>query len=168
MARPPLPLGTWGEIRTYYRHDGQWRPEKTLPDDLVPDAWKACAQFRDFDGKTRQVERTGTTKPKAIRALREGLKARAGNKPAATLTASSRVHHAITLYLDDIRQNRAGTTYDRYEGQIRNYSTVAVVKSPSTMSGQMAAVVPSEPNRNANSRPCCRRRSNATRAVMIF
>jgi hypothetical protein len=33
-------------------------------------------------------------------------------------------------------------------------STVAVVKSPSTMSGQMAAVVWSAPNRNANSRPC--------------
>src|SRR5829696_4507922 len=98
MARPPLPLGSWGEIRTYYRHDGRWWPEKTLPDDLTPDAWKACAQFRDFDGKTRQAERTGTSKTKATRALIADLKARAGNN-TATLTTSSRVHHAATLYL---------------------------------------------------------------------
>ncbi|MEV4315319.1 tyrosine-type recombinase/integrase [Actinocrispum sp. NPDC049592] len=122
MARPPLPLGSWGEIRTYYRHDGRWRPEKTLPEGLTPGTWKDCAQFRDFDGKTRQVERTGTSKTKATRALIADLKARAGNN-TTTLTTSSRVHHAATLYLDDVRQRRAGTTYDRYEGRIRNYIT---------------------------------------------
>jgi integrase len=120
MARPPLPIGSWGEIRTYYRHDGRWRPENTLPAHLTPTAWKACAQFRDFDGKTRQVERTGSTKAKATRALHDHLKDRAGNH-TATLTASSRVRHAATLYLDEVRRHRAGTTYDRYEGRIRNY-----------------------------------------------
>ncbi|MCR3749379.1 hypothetical protein LX88_003356 [Lentzea californiensis] len=33
-------------------------------------------------------------------------------------------------------------------------STVAVVNSPSTINGQIAAVTSSAPNRNANSRPC--------------
>src|SRR5690242_13750118 len=120
MARPPLPLGTWGEIRTYYRHDGRWRPEKALPEGVTPEAWKACAQFRDFDGKTRQVERTGTTKAKAVRSLRDDLKKRAGNN-TTTLTNSSRVRDAIKLYLEDVKNRRAGTTYDRYEGRIRNY-----------------------------------------------
>jgi integrase len=120
MARPPLPIGTWGEIRTYYRHDGRWRPEKTLPEGLTSKAWKACAQFRDFDGTTRQIERAGTTKAKAIRSLRDDLKDRAGNN-ALTLTSSSRVRHAAKLYLEEVRGLRAGTTYDRYEGRIRNY-----------------------------------------------
>src|SRR2546430_2108479 len=98
MARPPLPIGTWGEIRTYYRDDGRWRPEDRLLEGLSPKAWKACAQFRDFDGKTRQVERTGSTKAKAIRTLRDDLKDRAGNN-TITLTASSRIRHAAKLYL---------------------------------------------------------------------
>lgn len=120
MARPPLPIGTWGEIRNYYRHDGRWRPEDTLPEHLTPEGWKACAQFRDFDGKTRQIERTGSTKAKAVRSLRDHLKDRAGNN-GTTLTASSRVRHAAKLYLEDVRRRRVGTTYDRYEGRVRNY-----------------------------------------------
>ncbi len=36
----------------------------------------------------------------------------------------------------------------------RHNSTVANVSKPSTINGQIAAVVPSAPNRTANVRPC--------------
>lgn len=36
----------------------------------------------------------------------------------------------------------------------RHNSTVANINNPSTINGQIAAVVPSAPNRKANTRPC--------------
>ena len=53
MARPPLPIGAWGKIRT----------EK-----LGPNRHCARARFRDYDGVTRDVQATGPTGPAAIRA----------------------------------------------------------------------------------------------------
>ena len=61
MARPPLPVGTWGTIRT---------------EQLGPNRHCARARFRDYDGKTRDVEATGPTGPAAIRALKEKLRDR--------------------------------------------------------------------------------------------
>jgi hypothetical protein len=61
VARPPLPIGTWGNIRT----------EK-----LGPDKFCARARFHDYDGKTRDVEATDTTGPAAIRALKVKLRDR--------------------------------------------------------------------------------------------
>jgi hypothetical protein len=62
MGRPSLPLGTFGKVRTYPAPGGGYRC-RTL--------------FRDFDGVTRAVERTGKTKAGADRALREALRDRA-------------------------------------------------------------------------------------------
>jgi hypothetical protein len=46
MGRPPLPIGTYGSIRYYRTSTG----------------WRATTNFRDFDGRTRPVERKGNTK----------------------------------------------------------------------------------------------------------
>jgi integrase len=61
MARPELPIGTWGKIRT----------EK-----LSPNRFCARARFRDYDGKTRDIETTAATGPAAIRALKVKLRDR--------------------------------------------------------------------------------------------
>lgn len=62
MARPPLPLGTWGTItRT----------------EVSPGRWRARAKYRDWDGRTRPVERFGKTGAAAERALKEALRDRA-------------------------------------------------------------------------------------------
>jgi integrase len=61
MARPAMPVGTWGKIRT----------EK-----LGPNRFCARARFRDYDGKTRDVEATGPTGPAAVRALKVKLRDR--------------------------------------------------------------------------------------------
>ena len=46
MGRPPLPIGTMGEIRCYALGRGRVR---------------AVANYRDYDGMTRRVERVGRT-----------------------------------------------------------------------------------------------------------
>ena len=57
MARPPLPLGTYGRIRAYRRGDG----------------WRARTLYCDWDGATRHVEKHGRTQGAAERALVETL-----------------------------------------------------------------------------------------------
>lgn len=123
MARPPLELGTAGEFRYYYRIDGRWHPLSAgdPADGVKPDRWRAICQFRDQDGGTRQLERTGTTKAKAVTALRKHIAERNGVEESGTLTAASRVKHAAKLYLKQTREERSGTTYDRYVGRVNNH-----------------------------------------------
>jgi hypothetical protein len=54
MARPPLPLGAYGKIKT-------WQEATT---------WLARAKFRDYDGTVRPVKRSGKTKAAAVRELK--------------------------------------------------------------------------------------------------
>ena len=75
MARPPLPLGTWGTITTQKIRDGSYR---------------ALTRFRDTDGNTRRVTATGPSKAAAERALRDA--ARLTNDPATPTTRSGRAN----------------------------------------------------------------------------
>ncbi|GAA4969476.1 hypothetical protein GCM10025331_73220 [Actinoplanes utahensis] len=61
MARPPLPIGTYGAIRT---------------EQLGPNRFRARTRFRDYDGKTRDVEATDVSGPAATRALKVKLRDR--------------------------------------------------------------------------------------------
>jgi len=75
MARPPLPLGTWGTITTEKVRDGSYR---------------ALTRFCDHDGNTRRVTATGPSKAAAERALRDILGTRTA--PAGELlTAETRL-----------------------------------------------------------------------------
>lgn len=61
MARPPLPLGTWGKItRT----------------ELPNGTYQARARYRDYDGTTRQVKANGPTAAAAERTLLTNLRDR--------------------------------------------------------------------------------------------
>ncbi len=60
-GRPPLPIGTWGSISRVK---------------VGPKKWVARTRFRDYDGKTRQVERYAETATAAERALKEALRDR--------------------------------------------------------------------------------------------
>src|SRR5215470_11889294 len=86
MARPPLPIGTWGNIRT----------EK-----LGPNRHCARARFRDYDGKTRDIEATGTTGPAAIRALKEKLRDRATPNDDE-ITRETRINTLSERWIDEI------------------------------------------------------------------
>ena len=81
MARPSLPIGAWGEINFTTRSG---KPA-------------AYAKFRDYDGITRPVLRTGATRPKAKTALLEALAERA--KPSlGTITRDTTIGTLADIY----------------------------------------------------------------------
>lgn len=113
MARPPLPLGTWGAITRTETAPGQWR---------------ARAKYRDWDGRTRTVERFGGSGAKAEAALKVALRDRA--RPAAApadVTRDTNLADLGTIWLDTKRrQNLAPKTIELYEQTIRTHVTPAV------------------------------------------
>lgn len=105
MTRPPLPIGTWGTIRV----------------EPGPKGYRARARFRDFDGRTRDVERNGRTKGAARSALTAALAERTA--PAAEeLTGDTRLEQLAALWLEEIRAaGRAESTRRRYRETLDNY-----------------------------------------------
>lgn len=105
MPRPPLPVGTWGAVRV----------------EPAPAGFRARARFRDYDGKTRDVERTGRTKGAARNALTEALAERSA--PAAEeITADTRIEELAALWSEEIRAaGRADATRRRYRETLDNY-----------------------------------------------
>ncbi|MEU7960836.1 tyrosine-type recombinase/integrase [Micromonospora humida] len=105
MARPPLPIGTWGNIRT----------EK-----LGPNRYRARARFRDYDGSTRDVEATDTTGPAAIRALKVKLRDRAAPNDDE-ITRETHISKLASLWLDEIttEERLAPQTISQYEVSVR-------------------------------------------------
>jgi integrase len=102
MPRPPLPIGTHGEIRCYQTASG----------------WRANTKFRDHDGVTRRVERTGKTKAAAERNLKTALAERTG--PAGQMiTSDSRFEDVAEQWFRTVqagvdRGTRSPATADVY------------------------------------------------------
>lgn len=105
MARPPLPIGTWGNIRT----------EK-----LGPNRYCARARFRDYDGKTRDVEATDTTGPAAIRALKVKLRDRTAPNDDE-ITRDTHISRLAELWVEEIlaEERLALQTVHRYQTSLR-------------------------------------------------
>lgn len=82
-GRPPLDIGTHGAIKT-----------KQLPSGV----WQARCRYRDADGVTRPVERTGTTARKAEAALQKALKERS-RVSGAVITGETKVGEAAERWL---------------------------------------------------------------------
>ena len=92
MPRPPLPIGAWGEIR-YTTRSG--KPA-------------ALAKFRDYDGVTRRVLRTGETRPKAKTALLAALAERA--KPSlGVITRDTSVGELADIYETEMNASDLGS-----------------------------------------------------------
>lgn len=87
-GRPPLPIGGRGKIRYLEVTSGGQR--KT----------RAYCQYRDLDGRTRQVSATDDTRAAAQRALLGRLAQRSGN--AGDITADTRFRVAATRWLAGI------------------------------------------------------------------
>src|SRR4051795_3910222 len=105
MARPPLPIGTWGNIRV----------EK-----LGANRYCARARFRDYDGKTRDVEATGPTGPAAIRALKEKLRDRVAPNDDE-ITRETYVSTLAELWIEEVTAEEvvASQTIHNYETSLR-------------------------------------------------
>ena len=110
MPRPPLPLGTYGKIKT-------WQEGTT---------WLARAKFRDFDGIVRLVKRSGKTKAAAERELKTALADRQMPVKRAEITGQTTMDKLAELWLAEIeRAVDAGTkspgTLDTYRSIYRRH-----------------------------------------------
>lgn len=113
MGRPPLKIGTFGEIFT----------KRETAENVKPEKWRASTRYRALDGRTRQMERYSTTEKKAIKRLKDDLADVLGSK--TTLTASSRFEAVAKVYLDKVQRNQVGTTYDRYKTRLNLHANPA-------------------------------------------
>ena len=97
MARPPLPLGHHGSIKTM-RESGQW---------------VARCRVRDLDGITRKVEQWGPSRTAAQRALQDEVRQRRGER-AELLRPESRFRDAADVWMAKITERREDSTTDTY------------------------------------------------------
>jgi integrase len=106
MARPELPLGTWGKIRV----------EK-----LAPNRYRARGRYRDYDGKTRDTEATAATGPAAIRALTVKLRDRTIPINDGDITPETRINLLGQRWIDEIidEDRLAPQTIHRYQTSLR-------------------------------------------------
>lgn len=122
MGRSPLPIGSWGLIRT----------EPVEPDDAgKPKRFRARAKYRDFDGVTRLVEASGRTASMATQNLRAKLQLRASSARSGDLTAMSRFSEAAELWLNKIDGmvkdgRRSPSTVDNYRRQLAKHVLPAI------------------------------------------
>src|SRR3954447_6823096 len=106
MARPPLPLGTWGTITTEEIRDGSFR---------------ALTRFRDTEGNTRRASAAGPSKAAAGRALRDVL----GKRTAAAgelITAETRLIGLAPLWITGLEAEGRleQTTINEYRRVLNN------------------------------------------------
>jgi integrase len=86
MPRKPLPVGTWGTISRR---------------EAAPGRWRAATRFRDFDGRTRQVEAWGRSGAQAEAALRRSLIDRAAPS-CDDVTADIRLDRLGMIWLEEV------------------------------------------------------------------
>jgi integrase len=112
MARPSLPIGTYGNIRT---------------EALGPNRFCARARFRDYDGRVRDVEATDVTAPAAIRALKARMRDRATPNDDE-ITRETFVSKLAELWIDEIiaEERVTAQTIDRYRTSLRTAILPAV------------------------------------------
>lgn len=114
MARPPLPLGTWGKIRVY---------------ELGPKSWRAIAKYKDYDGVARPVEARGESRPKATNNLLERLRDRARVSSDGDIRPESTVADAAVIWLRGIDESdRAARTKQEYRYTWDRYLSAAIGK----------------------------------------
>ncbi len=106
VARPPLPLGTHGNIWVLRHGDG----------------YLARCRYRDMDGTTRYLERVGTSKTAANRNLQDALRAFRG-PTEEPLRPEHRFERAAKLWLVKVDAwvadgELADTTADRYRQRL--------------------------------------------------
>lgn len=107
MARPRLTVGTFGDITTRVLPSGRF---------------EARTRYRDWDGRARQVQATGTTARAAEGALKAKLAERSLLRPTdSTLTPDSLFADLVAYWLNDIdlEGRISKTTRNLYERNMR-------------------------------------------------
>lgn len=106
MPRPPTPLGTHGTVRVYEYGPG----------------YRAQTYFRDFDGKRRLVERNGSTKAAARRALAEAIRdLHSPSDAKAVINRNSKVAEVAELWMSGLSDlGRSPSTIQAYRDRLNN------------------------------------------------
>ncbi len=110
MPRPPLPIGTYGEIRCYA---------------VVENKVRAVTNYRDYDGVTRRVERHGKTENAAKNRLKEALRDRGRVDANAEITADTKMsaiaEHWFSEFAIAVSEGRRSPTTARlYRDRLDN------------------------------------------------
>lgn len=107
MGRPPLPPGTWGNIKV-----GKERSKR----------WKAGAKYKDHDGVTRKVRRWGKTKEQARNDLLEALRDRARHSADGDIKPETKVKDAAAIWLTAVDDSdKAARTKQEYRDTWNRY-----------------------------------------------
>ena len=107
MARPRTPIGTYGTISIRRQPSGRYA---------------ARTRYRDWDGKSREVQSTATTRPAAERALKKKLADRSLFHPGFTgMSADSAFTALVDYWLEDmeLEDRLSRTTRQLYERNMR-------------------------------------------------
>jgi hypothetical protein len=94
VGRPSLPVGTAGRVRTYRTATG----------------WRARTLYRDYDGITRDVERSGRTRGAAERSLAEALRDRVRFSGTDVISGDTRVAVIYSAWFSQLVDHSPTTT----------------------------------------------------------
>ena len=124
MARPPLPLGSWGRI---------WvSPSPSRPSGKSP-SFRARALYRDLDGVTREVKAEGRTKSSAEVTLLAKLRERSSARYGGSLKSTDRFSVAAQLWFEHVDEmvvdgRRSPGTRDAYRRKLDNHVLPALAE----------------------------------------
>lgn len=111
MARRPLPIGTYGEIKATQ---------------LGPKRWEARARFRLADGSYARPRRAGTGKQDAVSKLKEHMLTLLEEVRGENVDPDSRMAHVAKLWMADVDLAVKGGTLSpatgtKYKGWVTNW-----------------------------------------------
>ncbi|MFD2419972.1 tyrosine-type recombinase/integrase [Amycolatopsis pigmentata] len=104
MPRPPLPIGTYGVIRTKL---------------IAPKTWEASARFRMADGRLKRVGRTGRSKADAVTRLKKAMTTLAAEVRGDEISGDTRMKRIAEMWTAEL--DREANLGDRSPGTVRNY-----------------------------------------------
>lgn len=107
-----MPVGTAGEVRVYPVRNG----------------FRARCLVRDYDGKVREIERSGPSEAKAKARLREVIRDRHRGDADAEITSETKLAEVVRVWLVDLRAEVAAGekspgTRELYETTARRITT---------------------------------------------
>lgn len=113
MGRPPLEIGTHGKIR--------YSEIRRQPDCRLI-GYRARAQYRGFDGKNHEIERTGKTKSAAERKLKAAITNELRNPTGGDITAKTKFDTVADMWFS--WQERRVLAGERATGTLDNYRSI--------------------------------------------
>ncbi|MDO3395837.1 MULTISPECIES: tyrosine-type recombinase/integrase [Nocardioides] len=149
MARPPLPIGTFGTITTK---------------EVRPGVYRARTRFRDFDGVTREIKGTARSAAAAVRELKVKIADRSA--PSGDLIGPDmRISQVADIWLSLYRaeQRSEATTANEYQRIIENVINPAIgnIRLREATAGRLERLIRSQDSHS-------RRKKTKTVLKMMF